>query len=84
MKQQLYGQLLLFFVTGKTQKINFMVAPQQIIKKIKVRGLHILHTKLSSFYNIVGTGPSLGFCLECSEIKCKIGKLLQKEKPVWI
>ncbi len=43
-KQMLYEQLL-YFVTEK-HKINFMVAPQQIIKKKKRSGvLHILHRK---------------------------------------
>jgi hypothetical protein len=33
MKHQFYGQLLLFFCNWKNTKINFRVAPQQIIKK---------------------------------------------------
>jgi len=41
-KQQFFMDSYFYFVTGKT-KINFIVAPQQIIKKIKVRGLHITY-----------------------------------------
>ncbi len=41
-KQKFLQTVTFILVTEKQQKINFMVAPQQIIKKkIKVRGLHI-------------------------------------------
>jgi hypothetical protein len=51
-------------VTEKQQKINFYGGATTNYKKknIKVRGLHITY-KTVKFYNMVGTEPSLGFCV---------------------
>ncbi len=63
MKQQCLKTVTFILVT-ENKKINFMVAPQQNIKNIKVRGLYILNNKTVSFTIRVNTGLSLGFCLE--------------------
>ncbi len=81
MKQQFYGQLLLFFATGKNTKINFRVAPQQNIKKINVRGLHILHIKNCQVFTIQSAlGRVWGFVWILCKLSVKLEKLLQKEK----
>jgi hypothetical protein len=56
-------QLLFIQVTERQQKINFYGGATT--KKNKGQGFYIFYiTKLSSCYNTVGTGPSLGFCLD--------------------
>jgi hypothetical protein len=58
-----------------------MVAPQQIIKKIKVRGFYILHNKNCQFYNICQHWVEFGvlFGFEC-KLSVKIGKTIAKRK----
>ncbi len=54
------------------------MAPQQ---KNKGQGFtYFTYQKLSNFYNTIGTGPSLGFCLDIVRIKCKNWKTIAKRK----
>jgi hypothetical protein len=63
-----------------------MVAPQQIIKKIKVRGFtYFTHTKLSSFTIRLALSQVWGFVfgIVC-KLSVNIGKTIAKKgKPVW-
>jgi hypothetical protein len=82
MKQQFYGQLLLFFVTEKQQqqKINFYGGATTNYKKNKGQGFYIfLHTKLSSFTILSALSRVWGFVWSVYKLSVKIGKLLQKK-----
>jgi hypothetical protein len=57
-----------------------MVAPQQIIKKIKVRGLHILHRKLSALQYVSARCRVWGFVFGLCKLSVKIGKTIAKRK----
>ena len=73
-------QLLFIQVTEKHRKINLGWRHN---KKNKGQGFFSYFTyKLSSYYNTVDTGPSLGFCLDVYKLSVKL-KTIAKRKTGW-